>query len=153
MYRNLKFLHMTNFFSTDTVLVSVTNIRYVSVSLDCLRVSVSKLYFFKPYFALRHSFCIWWLWSGALREQNSLGMSCIATLSPSPRNATIVDFHKIFSGIIAVFQQQQKSNFLISSPLWYCLRNHTSILDQISSSFMALKETECFTSNRWGLKQ
>ena len=28
MYRNLKFLHMTNFFSTDTVLVSVTNIRY-----------------------------------------------------------------------------------------------------------------------------
>ena len=28
MYRNLKFLHMTDFFSTDTVLVSVTNIRY-----------------------------------------------------------------------------------------------------------------------------
>ena len=28
MYRNLKFLHMTDFFSTDTVRVSVTNIRY-----------------------------------------------------------------------------------------------------------------------------
>ena len=28
MYRNLKFLHMTDFFSTDTVLVSVTNMRY-----------------------------------------------------------------------------------------------------------------------------
>ena len=28
MYRNLKFLHMTDFFCTDTVLVSVTNIRY-----------------------------------------------------------------------------------------------------------------------------
>ena len=28
MYRNLKFLHMTAFFSTDTVLVSVTNMRY-----------------------------------------------------------------------------------------------------------------------------
>ena len=28
MYRNLKFLHMADFFSTDTVLVSVTNIRY-----------------------------------------------------------------------------------------------------------------------------
>ena len=30
MYRNLKFLHMTDFFSTDTVLVSVTNMRYVN---------------------------------------------------------------------------------------------------------------------------
>ena len=28
MYRNLKFLHMTDFFSTDTVRVSVTNMRY-----------------------------------------------------------------------------------------------------------------------------
>ena len=26
--QNLKFLHMTDFFSTDTVLVSVTNMRY-----------------------------------------------------------------------------------------------------------------------------
>ena len=31
MYRNLKFLHMTDFFSTDTVLVSVTNIRYANI--------------------------------------------------------------------------------------------------------------------------
>ena len=37
MYRNLKFLHMTDFFSTDTVRVSVTNIRYVS-SLCTLKV-------------------------------------------------------------------------------------------------------------------
>ena len=34
MYRNLKFLHMTDFFSTDTVLVSVTNIRYAERCLQ-----------------------------------------------------------------------------------------------------------------------
>ena len=33
MYRNLKFLHMIDFFSTDTVLVSVTNIRYDNVNV------------------------------------------------------------------------------------------------------------------------
>ena len=37
MYRNLKFLHMTDFFSTDTVRESVTNIRYADdmLTLKC----------------------------------------------------------------------------------------------------------------------
>ena len=44
MYRNLKFLHMTDFFSTDTVLVSVTNIRYAqALSKDSLSLSKDSL--------------------------------------------------------------------------------------------------------------
>ena len=41
MYRNLKFLHMTDFFSTDTVLVSVTNMRYVLMQMRVMLMQVT----------------------------------------------------------------------------------------------------------------
>ena len=65
MYRNLKFLHMTDFFSTDTVRVSVTNIRYVFslVSLNSKRlgekVKTDKIIWLSLYGGMQQmKFCV-----------------------------------------------------------------------------------------------
>ena len=73
MYRNLKFLHMTDFFSTDTVLVSVTNMRYDPVVMVYLVVMVDmwQLKRTSPLSALHTSLHCWAIISSNWNKVNS----------------------------------------------------------------------------------